>query len=122
MLQTGKAYSTASGRRFLILAKKNFSTKNGAIFVGECTRTGLVTFFRPNGENPVNPHLNLNCDRYMWIGLLPGNGIANANFEPREDIEKDEGFSDYIAFLRIENNDATTIRYYTLGEYRSLYA
>lgn len=118
MIRTGRIYTSKSGERFLILAKKSRPSSNGYDFLGENTRTGLVTYFNHVGKHAVSPDWELKADPYKWLGIQ-GLTTKGENFEPKEKIE---GLEKLTGLLRIENNDPSTAQFVSVKDFEKTYA
>lgn len=104
MIKVGRAYATNSGRRFLILARKNLPSSNGCNFIGEDVKSGVVAYFNHKGFHAWDERINLKCDPYKWIGLTGEGVLTESVFLPKEELKRD-----YSSYLRIEDNDKLTI-------------
>lgn len=106
MIKVGRAYLTNSGRRFLILAKKNLPSSNGCNFIGEDIKSGVVAYFNYNGEHAWDQRLHLKCDSYKWIGVSNDGVLSHNTFVKKEELKKC-----YPIYLRIEDNDYNTLTF-----------
>jgi hypothetical protein len=116
MIQVGKIYTSVSGERFLILAKKKRPASNGCNYIGENTKTGLVTYFNHKGEHAVSKDWELQTDPYKWIGL-EGSRVSKPNFRMKDEMELA-----YEGYLRIEDDNPATIVFITRAGFESTYA
>lgn len=117
MIRVGKYYTSKSGERFFILAKKNRASSNGCNYIGENTKTGLVTFFNQMGKHAVSPDWQLEVDQYKWVGIRMGNMLSHESF-----VSKDELEEEYPLYLRIESDDPSTITCITRAGFENTYA
>jgi len=105
MLRENRTYRTIKGnKRFFIHAKKNTPASNGCNFIGEDLKTGTIVCFDHKGEHPWDTSYNLECDPYTWCGIVDLDKFATKKFVKKRDLE----FS-FNYYLRMENNDPTTI-------------
>lgn len=85
-VQLGSIYATKDGKRkFYIIARKTV-VKDKFIYVGEETRSGLITYFSSFGEHSHQENFNLELDQYDYIPVFK-TGIKSHTFLRWEEIE-----------------------------------
>lgn len=103
MLKVGHTYTAKNGQRFLILAKKNRPASNGCSFIGENVKSGTIAYFNHKGEHAFAEAYNLKCDPFQWVGVV-GAKLADTKFVPKEHLDVEFSY-----YLRMENNDPSTV-------------
>lgn len=116
MLKVGKVYLTEDKTRFLILAKKSRASSNGCDFVGEHLGSGFITYFNYKGEHPWRPTWKLKADPYRWCGVFHEGELSADGFVIREKLERE-----FPGYLRMEDDNPTTIIYVTRANLETTY-
>lgn len=127
MLEIGRTYTTVTNhRRFKILAVKTKPSTNGCDYIGECLRNGTISYFNSKGINSFTEMWNLNVDFYKWNPVNSDGSLMSNVFLSKEAIDelietskKDISIS---GFLRITNDDKSTISFVTLKDFVAIYA
>lgn len=117
MIKIGRIYTSESGERFLIHSRKRKSSSNGCNFIGEHTGNGLITYFNHTGVNSFRSDWNLQVDSYKWCGVRADGELAAEGFVPREELVEE-----FPGYLRMEDNNPTTIIYMTRAGLEAVYA
>jgi hypothetical protein len=117
MLKIGKVYLTESKVRFLIHARKSRPASNGFNYIGENLSSGLITYFNQVGKNVLNPNWQLKVDPYKWCGVFDNGEISADGFVTRDDL-----IEEFPGYLRMEDDNVTTILYMTRAGLEAVYA
>ena len=105
-----KASTPENRREFFIYGRKRVKATNGCNWIGECTKTGLVAFFKDNGEHSHEDSLNLELDYWLYMPVNANGKPDMADFVKWDKIDHSKK---YTAYLAIDNGDLNTVRLVT---------
>lgn len=115
-MKIGQRYKTKSGRTVIIHAK----TLKSGDFIGEVIDSGVIVRYNSAGQHAFSQDYDLVLESYTYACLFGDFSISTV-FGSKEYINKaleSHPLKDkLVGFMRIVNNDLTTIKYISKDEF-----